>query len=60
MGSFPHFERNFQRVGWFIPPFKQMGVISEIAGSIEAAGDSFTQQDLEEALACCGNNGGIP
>jgi hypothetical protein len=51
MGDLPHFERNFRRVGWFIPPYKQLGTLSQIAAEIEAAGDQFTQDDLQGALA---------
>jgi hypothetical protein len=51
MGSLGHWERNFTGVGWFIPPYMQMGIIGQIAGEIEAARGQFTQTDLEAALA---------
>lgn len=31
MHTLPHFEQAFQSVGWFIPPYVQMGVLSRLA-----------------------------
>ena len=50
MGSLSHLEQCFTRVGWFIPPYMQLGMLHEIATKIYAAGSQFTQDDLEEAL----------
>lgn len=44
-------QNNFTRVGWFPPPYIQMGILSRIGGEIEAAGDEFTQADLEAVLS---------
>jgi hypothetical protein len=49
-GSLIHFERNFAQVGWFIPPYMQMGKVSDVAAKIEAAGGGFSQADLQQAL----------
>jgi hypothetical protein len=49
MGSLYHFEKNFTRVGWCIPPYVQMGVLSQVAAEI-ASNPAFTQLDLENAL----------
>jgi hypothetical protein len=50
MGSLTHLERNFTRVGWFIPPYMELGVLSQIAAEIEGNAQ-FTQRHLEDALA---------
>jgi hypothetical protein len=47
MGNLEHFEISFARVGWFIPPYIQMGVLSSLAAEIAAAPNNFTQFDLE-------------
>jgi hypothetical protein len=51
MGSLGHLEQSFTRVGWFIPPYMQLGALHQIAREIAIAGQHFTQQDLERALA---------
>lgn len=51
MGSLFHLESNFDRVGWFIPPYVQQGVLTDIAVDIRDAGAGFTQDDLQRALA---------
>jgi hypothetical protein len=50
MGSLTHLEHNFTRVGWFIPPYMELGVLSQIAAEIEGNAQ-FTQRHLEDALA---------
>jgi hypothetical protein len=50
MGSLSFFEETFARVGWFIPPYIQMGVLSRIAGEIKNAGETFSQSDLQQTL----------
>jgi hypothetical protein len=44
-------EQSFNRVGWFIPPHVQMGVLSRIAGEIKSRGVQFDQDELERTLA---------
>ena len=51
MNGLAHWERSFGRVGWFIPPYIQMGVLARMAAAIEEAGDAFTQSDLAEQLS---------
>jgi hypothetical protein len=51
MGCLAHLERNFTSVGWFIPPYIQLGILSQIAAEIQVAGKQYTQRDLEGALA---------
>jgi hypothetical protein len=51
MASLNFLERNFTRVGWFIPPYMQLGVLHQIASEIQTAGVAFSQHDLEGALA---------
>jgi hypothetical protein len=51
MGCLAHLERNFTSVGWFIPPYMQLGILSRIAAEIQVAGKQYTQRDLEGALA---------
>lgn len=45
-----HYEEAFARVGWFIPPFAQMGFLSEVASDILRSGSQFSLDDLESAL----------
>ncbi|MBR8249773.1 hypothetical protein [Burkholderia cenocepacia] len=40
-----------EKVGWFIPPYAQMGWINSLAGDIHGSADSFSQDDLEVRLA---------
>jgi hypothetical protein len=51
MGSLAHWERSFNSVGWFIPPYIEMGVLGSIAAEIHASGGHYDQADLEKALA---------
>jgi hypothetical protein len=51
MGTLGHWEETFKDVGWFIPPYIQMGVVSKLAGEIIAAGNQYHQDDLERSLA---------
>jgi hypothetical protein len=51
MGCLAYLEQNFTRVGWFIPPYMQLGILNKIASEIAVAGDQFSQKDLEGALA---------
>ena len=51
MGCLAHLERNFTSVGWFIPPYMQLGILSQIAAKIQVAGKQYTQRDLQGALA---------
>lgn len=50
-GTFPHFEKAFASVGWFLPPYVTIGFLSLLAAEIHRAGNSFTQQDLEAWLS---------
>lgn len=45
------YEDAFARVGWFIPPFAQMGFLSKVAIEILRPGSQFSLDDLESALA---------
>ena len=51
MGCLAHLERNFTSVGWFIPPYMHLGILSQIAAKIQVAGKQYTQRDLQGALA---------
>ncbi len=51
MGSLTFWEQSFNGVGWFIPPYIQMGVLGRIAGEIKARGGQYDQDDLEKTLA---------
>jgi hypothetical protein len=51
MGSLAHWEKPFKDVGWLIPPYIQMGAISNLAGEILAGGQQYSQDDLERSLA---------
>jgi len=51
LGSFAHWEQSFNSVGWFIPPYMQMGVLSRIAAEIATRGAQYGQDDLERALS---------
>jgi hypothetical protein len=51
MGSLSHWENPFKSVGWFIPPYVQMGVASKLVGEIMAGGARYGQDDLERSLA---------
>ena len=49
--SLTFWEQSFNDVGWFIPPYIQMGVLGRIAGEIKARGGQYDQDDLEQTLA---------
>jgi hypothetical protein len=51
MWGLGHWEKAFNSVGWFIPPYMQMGILGKIAAEITARGSSFDQNDLEQALS---------
>jgi hypothetical protein len=51
LGSLSHWEQSFNSVGWFIPPYMQMGVLSRIAGEIYGRGGQYQQDELETTLA---------
>jgi hypothetical protein len=50
VGKLPHWEQAFSQVGWFIPPYIQMGVLANIASEIHSRGSLYTQDDLERGL----------
>jgi hypothetical protein len=50
LGSLDHWQRTFNAVGWFIPPYIQMRALGRIAAEIYAREDQYGQNDLEEAL----------
>ena len=41
----------FNSVGWFIPPYIPMGILSKIGGDIKSKGANVKQTDLEQHLA---------
>jgi hypothetical protein len=45
----------FNSVGWFIPPYIQMGFLSAIAADIGDKGNGFQQADLERILSIAYN-----
>lgn len=51
MGKFAFLEKTFASVGWFIPPYIQMGALDRIANDIQAHGNGFGQDALQRALA---------
>ena len=50
MGSLSHWEKSFNSVGWFIPPYIQMGILGELAAEIHGSNGQFDQDKLERAL----------
>jgi hypothetical protein len=50
-GSLTHFETAFSRVGWFIPPYAPLGLLSELAGRIHQSGYKLSVDDLEDSVA---------
>lgn len=46
-----HFQVAFAKLGWFIPPFAQMGFLSEIAGAVLRPDSKFSEDDLERKLS---------
>ena len=51
VGRLYHFEFAFKMLGWFIPPFAQMGFLSRIAGEILRSDSQFSDADLELELS---------
>ncbi len=51
MHTLHHFEKAFQSVGWFIPPYVQMGFLSQLAGKILSSSQPMTVDDFEVELA---------
>lgn len=50
MGSLGIWEESFRSVGWFIPPYIQMGVLSKIAADIRTAQGQMSSEQLQVAL----------
>lgn len=50
-GTLLHFETSFSSVGWFIPPYTALGLLSDMAAEILHKGNRFSQVNLEERLA---------
>ncbi|WHH52876.1 hypothetical protein QFA96_12305 [Pseudomonas sp. Ap32] len=50
-GTLEHFRSDFNKVGWFIPPYVTMGFLSNVCRDIRSKGPLFTQDDLEQMLA---------
>lgn len=50
-GTLEHWRRIFSPVGWFIPPYIPMGLLSEACQLIQQKGAMVTQDDLENILA---------
>jgi hypothetical protein len=50
MTTLDHWKTALNSVGWFIPPYMQMGVIGALAGEIVSKGSGFNQADLERHL----------
>jgi hypothetical protein len=51
LGSLDLWHQSFNDVGWFIPPYIKMGVLSRIVGEINARSGKYDQDDLEKTLA---------
>ncbi|NLS01138.1 hypothetical protein HGP17_30265 [Rhizobium sp. P38BS-XIX] len=51
MRKLEEWERHFNSVGWFIPPYIQMGHLASLASAIRASNGSFTQDELEGRMA---------
>lgn len=49
--AFDLWRDSFNKVGWFIPPFIQMGFLSEIVAEIHVKGNGFKLDDLEQKLS---------
>jgi hypothetical protein len=43
LGSLAHWEQTFQSVGWFIPPYVQMGILGKIAEEIQGQAGSYNR-----------------
>jgi hypothetical protein len=51
LGNLAFFQQAFNRVGWFIPPYVQIGALTRIANEITALGAKYDQKALESTLA---------
>ncbi len=51
VGSHPHWEKQFGRVGWFIPPYAGAVWLNTVVKIIEQTADKFGQADLQNILA---------
>lgn len=51
MSALPHFEQAFQSVGWFIPPYVQMGFLSRLAGKILSSPQPMSTDAFEAELS---------
>ena len=51
MHTLNHFEKAFQAVGWFIPPYVQMGFLSRLAARILSHPEPMTPDELAIELA---------
>lgn len=51
MNSLDHFKKQFNGVGWFIPPYLTLGFLDKLAFLIKEMGSYFTQKELEQILA---------
>lgn len=59
MGNLPHWEQAFSKVGWFIPPYIQMGALSKLAAEIQSRGSLYSQDALERDLMMFYGPGGL-
>ena len=59
MHTLHHFEQAFQSVGWFIPPYVQMGSLSQLAGKIFSSPRPMTADELEIELSQLYGPGGL-
>jgi hypothetical protein len=50
VGGLPFLHQAFNRVGWFIPPYIQSGLLHKLAGEIASRGEQYSQDELEAAL----------
>jgi hypothetical protein len=59
MHTLHHFEQAFQSVGWFIPPYAQMGFLSQLAAKILCSPQPMTTDELEVELSQLYGPGGL-
>lgn len=59
MGNLPQWESAFSKVGWFIPPYIQMGALGKLANEIHSRGSLYSQDDLERDLMIFYGPGGL-
>jgi hypothetical protein len=58
-GSLESLKDRFNRVGWFIPPYRQLGFLFGIANDIDKKGAQFQQSDLEGMLSVTYNSANL-